>query len=153
LGLDMDKRHAAQLADIGMKIKKAITDNFNIRHPLEPDLGFLYGTVITGAPYDFRHHSRNVCIFADGQIDRSATGTGISARAAIHVLRGELHVGDTITIESILGTTMDVSVAEITRFDEYQAVIPEIRGSAFYTGTHEFWIDPSDPLGNGFILS
>ena len=63
---------------------------FPIKHPFEEDLSFLYGTIFTGPSLDPAHHSRNVCIFADGELDRSATGSGVSARAALHHAKSEL---------------------------------------------------------------
>jgi len=104
------------------------------------------------SPKDSRNHSRNVCIFAEGEVDRSPTGTGVSARAAIHYARGEISIGESITIESIIGSTFSVKVDEITTFGKYEAVIPEIRGTAFLTGKNSFWINPKDPLKDGFIL-
>jgi trans-L-3-hydroxyproline dehydratase len=97
-------------------------------------------------------HSRNVCVFAEGEVDRSPTGTGVSGRVAIHHARGELAVGETITIESILGTTFTGRVAETTTLGGLPAVIPEVSGTAHITGRHEFVLDPDDPLREGFIL-
>ena len=91
--------------------------NFSITHPFEPDLSFLYGTIFTGPPRDPSHHSRNVCIFADGELDRSATGSGVSARAALHFAKGELGLNERITIESILGSTMSVKVVKLRNLD------------------------------------
>src|SRR6185503_5785846 len=113
---------------------------------------FLYGTIFTGRPHDGGHHSRNVCVFADGEVDRSATGSGVSARAALAHARGELRGKDAFTIESILGTTMTVSVAGTTKFGEFNAVIPEVMGTASITGRQEFFFDPEDPLARGFIF-
>jgi trans-L-3-hydroxyproline dehydratase len=93
-----------------------------------------------------------VCIFAEGEVDRSPTGTGVSARAAIHHARGEISVGESMVIESILGTRFRVSVKEATTFGPYAAVIPEVEGRAYITGRHTFTIDPVDPLRQGFIL-
>jgi trans-L-3-hydroxyproline dehydratase len=90
-------------------------------------------------------------VFADGEVDRSATGSGVSGRAAIHHARGELAVGEAITIESMLGTCMDVSVVRETTFGSHRAVVPEVTGQAWITGTSEFWFDPGDPLAKGFI--
>ena len=53
-------------------ITKAVNIALQVRHPLEEDLGFLYGTIFTGPPEDQVHHSRNVCIFANAEVDRSA---------------------------------------------------------------------------------
>jgi hypothetical protein len=69
-------------------------------HPKHADLSFLYGTIFVGKAKDPIHHNRNVCIFAEGEVDRSPAGTGVSGRAAIHVARGELDMGQTISIEA-----------------------------------------------------
>ncbi len=152
LGLSLIPSEAAMLVDLGRRIKKAVMDNFRIEHPFEPDLSFLYGVIFTGRPVEPAHHSRNVCIFADGELDRSATGSGVSARAALHHAKGELKAGERITIESILGTTMDVSVKKVTSFGPHAAVIPEVSGRAYFTGKNTFYFDPDDPLKEGFLV-
>jgi proline racemase len=152
LGLKLEAGDYHRLIDFGRRIKRAVIERYSIRHPFEDDLSFLYGTIFTGPPKDPAHHSRNVCIFADGEVDRSATGSGVSARAALHHAKGELREGETITIESILGTTMTVKVAETTTYGPYPAVVPEVSGRAFFTGTNEFWFDPEDDLKGGFIF-
>ena len=152
VGLDCTEEYHNALVDVGKKIKQAVMDKVSMAHPTEPDMNFLYGTIFTGSAKDPNHHSRNVCIFADGQVDRSPTGTGVSARAAIHYVRGEIDVGDSITIESIIGSTFRVKVAESSSFGPYDAVIPEVIGNAHITGKNTFWIDPDDPLKGGFIL-
>jgi trans-L-3-hydroxyproline dehydratase len=148
----MIPENASRFIEFGKKIKTAVSEQFEIRHPFENDLGFLYGTIFTGPPEDPGHHSRNVCIFADGELDRSATGSGVSARAALHHARGELKVGERITIESILGTTMDVEITETTSFGPYHAVIPKVYGNAYFTGKSEFWFEEEDPLNEGFLI-
>ena len=152
LQLALDRRHANDLIGMGSLVKQVVSENHEIRHPFEQDLGFLYGTIFTGKAQDPGHHSRNVCIFAAGELDRSATGSGVSARAAIHYDRGELEPGQWITIEGILGTTMQVRVAEVTTYGPYHAVVPEVSGTAHFTGRSEFWFDPNDPLKRGFII-
>jgi len=152
LGIGLTHRDYNQLIDWGRRIKNAVMENFPIRHPFEDDLSFLYGTIFTGAPRNPSHHSRNVCIFAEGEVDRSATGSGVSARAALHHAQGELQPGECITIESILDTTMDVRVVETTSYGPHAAVIPEVTGTAWITGCNEFWFDPTDPLKAGFVF-
>jgi trans-L-3-hydroxyproline dehydratase len=96
--------------------------------------------------------SRNVCVFADGEVDRSPTGTGVSGRAAVLHARGELGAGETITIESLIGTSFDVRVADTTTVGDVPAIIPEVSGAAHITGCHEFFVDPEDPLREGVLL-
>ncbi|MEN8122126.1 MAG: proline racemase family protein [Bacteroidota bacterium] len=152
LGLKLDESNYYRLIEYGKKIKKAVMQNFEIKHPFEEDLSFLYGTIFTGKAQNPENHSRNVCIFADGEVDRSATGSGVSARAALHHAKGELPINEKITIESILGTTMDVEIKETSTFGQFNAVIPEVTGQAWFTGKNEFWFDSGDPLRNGFIF-
>jgi len=152
LGLELDRTHYYELIDKGRRIKHAVMEQFEISHPYEEDLGFLYGTIFTGKAINPANHSRNVCIFADGEVDRSATGTGVSARAALHHARGELKTGENIRVESILGTTMDVEVKETVDYGPYRAVVPEVSGTAYFTGRNEIWFDPADPLKEGFIF-
>ena len=127
-------------------------NQFPIKHPFEEDLSFLYGTIFTAPAHNPVHHSRNACIFAEGELDRSATGSGVSARAALHFAKGELGLNERVTIESILGSTMSVEVVDLTRFGPYDAVIPEVSGTASITGRNEFYFDPEDPFQKGFIF-
>jgi len=152
LGLRLVPEEFRTLIDVGMRIKRAVMESLPIRHPFEEDLSFLYGTIVVGPPHDPGHHSRNVCIFAEGQVDRCPTGTGVSARAALHYVRGELSVGEPFVVESILGTCFTGRIVETTSFGPYDAVIPEVTGSAHICGRSEHFIDPEDPLRHGFIL-
>lgn len=152
VGLEIIPQNLNRFVDYGRRIKGAVMSQSPIIHPSEPDLSFLYGTIFTGPPLDAAHHSRNVCIFADGEVDRSPTGSGVSARAALHFARGELSLNERVTIESILGSTMDVAVVEVMKFGPYDAVIPEVSGTASIIGRNEFYFDPEDPFRTGFIL-
>jgi proline racemase len=151
-GLSFTPKDYNQLIDHGRRIKQSVMTHFPIKHPFEADLVFLYGTIFTGPALESGHHSRNVCIFADGELDRSATGTGVSARAALPYAKGQLSLNEKITIESILGSTMTVRAVEVTRFGPYEAVIPEVSGTASITGRNEFYFDPDDPFREGFIF-
>lgn len=153
VGLTLVPAQASRLIDYGRKIKHAVMSQVQIKHPFEEDLSFLYGTIFTGPPLDTTHHSRNVCIFADGELDRSPTGSGVSARAALHFAKGDLKLDERITIESIAGSTMSVRVVEVTRFGPYDAVTSEVSGTASFIGRHEFCFDPQDPFRNGFLLT
>jgi trans-L-3-hydroxyproline dehydratase len=151
-GFRLDADEYPRLIDLGRRIKKAVASAFPIEHPFEPELSFLYGTIFVGPPHDPAHHSRNVCVFADGEVDRSATGSGVSARAALHHARGELAPGAAITIESLIGSTMTVEVADTAKFGPHDAVIPRVSGTSALIGRSEFFLDPDDPIGRGFFL-
>jgi trans-L-3-hydroxyproline dehydratase len=152
IGLTCTPQNFPALVQKGMAIKRAIMETRDIPHPFEADLSFLYGTIFIGPPESKAAHSRNVCIFADGEVDRSPTGTGVSGRLAIHHARQEVELNQSVTIESIIGTRFSGKIVQETTFGPYSAVIPQVEGNAFITGRHEFLIDPNDPLKEGFIL-
>jgi proline racemase len=151
-GLRLVPEEAGRLCDVGRRIKDAIQSSTPPEHPDAPDLGFVYGTIFVGAAHEAVNHSRNVCVFADGEIDRSPTGTGVSGRLALHDSRGEIDVGEEITIESILGTSFRGRIQGRARVGKAPAIIVEVAGTARITGRHEFFIDPTDPLADGFLL-
>ena len=96
--------------------------------------------------------TKNVCVFANGEVDRSPTGSGVSGRAAIHFKRNELDLHESIEIESILGTSFDVEVDSVVKYGEIDAIIPKVSGNANITGEHTFLIDENDELKYGFFL-
>jgi trans-L-3-hydroxyproline dehydratase len=152
VGVGLEEKDFRTLIDLGMRIKHAVMEAVPIKHPFEEDLSFLYGTIFVGKAKEAGHHSRNVCIFAEGEVDRSPTGTGVSARLALHYAKGEIDIAQSITIESIIGTTFTGKVVETVPYGPYTAVIPEVSGSASIVGLCEWLIDPQDPLRHGFIL-
>ncbi|NNL21719.1 MAG: proline racemase, partial [Ignavibacteriaceae bacterium] len=152
LGIEMNEKNYSQLVSKGMAIKNSIIRSYPVKHPFEEDLSFLYGTIFYGEPHSEDADSRNVCIFAEGEVDRSPTGTGVSARMALQFAKSEIKLNEQMIIESIIGTKFTGSVNQTTKYGDYDAVIPKIEGNAYITGKHEFIIDPEDPLKEGFIL-
>ncbi len=152
VGLTCAPEEFSQLIEVGMHIKRAVMADRAILHPFEEDLSFLYGTIFIAPPLSEGADSRNVCIFAEGEVDRSPTGTGVSVLMALHYARGEVEIGDPLVIESIIGSRFTGRVTEETTFGPHKAIVPEVEGTAHTTGAHTFFIDPSDPLRDGFIL-
>ena len=150
---DLSKDSYQPLIRQGMAIKKAVMQqNHKILHPFEKDLSFLYGTIFTGRPHDDFNDSRNVCVFADGEVDRCPTGSGVSGRMAIHKMRNQIELGESMRIESITDAVFTGSVLKEVDFGPFRAVIPEVEGTAHITGMHTFVIDPTDPMKHGFLL-
>ncbi|MEM1096681.1 MAG: proline racemase family protein [Bacteroidota bacterium] len=152
LGLTGRPSEVERLIDLGRRIKHAVMAQRTIPHPTDPELGFLYGTIFTMPPLTPHADSRNVCIFAEGEVDRSPTGTGVSGRVAIEHARGTLALGETLTVESIVGSVFAVRPVEAATCGGFAAVVPEVEGTAHLTGRHSFWIDPADPFREGFLL-
>ncbi|GIU92018.1 MAG: proline racemase [Acidimicrobiia bacterium] len=149
-GIDLSR--VDTLIPAGRAIKRAVSMQRRIDHPTDPDLGFLYGVVFVGPPRDRSHHSRHVCVFADGEVDRSPTGTAVSGRLAILYTRGSLGLGEAISVESITGSVFDGRIVDVATVGNEPAVVPEVAGAAHLVGRAELWVDPSDPLGTGFLL-
>jgi trans-L-3-hydroxyproline dehydratase len=161
LGLTLTPEHQGKLIEYGKEIKDAIIQKISVKHPFEADLSFLYGVIfVQEYPSDnFEKntvHSRNVCIFADGELDRSPTGSGVSGRIALHVAKSEVPLKQNIVIESILGSQFQVeainNVSYGTSEQSYKAVIAQVTGDAFVCGKAQWLIHKNDPLKHGFLL-
>lgn len=152
LNLGLVSHNSSDLISLGRIIKQKIVEKEPIIHPFEKEMSFLYGTIFVGRAHTKTSHSRNVCIFADGEVDRSPTGTGVSARLALHFYRKEIGINETIEIESIIGSKFKGSVIGTAKYDRFDSVIPLVEGKAHITGKHEFYIDPEDILKDGFFI-
>jgi trans-L-3-hydroxyproline dehydratase len=153
LGLDLATSPAGRLVEAAMSVKQAAADQIPLTHPDDSDLAFLYGTILTddvnptsGKP------TANVCVFADGQVDRSPTGSGVTARMALMHRRGQVATGASRVFRSITGAEFDGRVIATTQAGPHPAVTVEVAGRAFYAGEARFWREPDDPLGGGFLL-
>ncbi len=161
LGLTLAPAHQEKLIDYGRKIKNAIINTMAIEHPFEHDLSFLYGVIFIEENVGYNSatnniHSRNVCIFADGELDRSPTGSGVCGRIALHLAKGEVALQQSINIESILGSQFNVKAIERINYgaqeQSYKAVIAQVTGEAFVCGKGQWLINQDDPLKHGFLL-
>ncbi len=152
VGLPIEGSRLGDLRRIGMEIKRAVEAACTVVHPIEPGLTGIYGTIFTGPGRDASADLRNVTIFADAEVDRSPCGTGTSAVVAVLDAMGLLPADRPFVHESIIGTFFQARVASRTTVAEFEAVVPEIEGSAWITGEHRFLIDDTDPLKNGFRL-
>ena len=165
LGLTLTPEHQGKLIDYGKRIKNAVIKKTSVKHPFEADLSFLYGVIFvqksaqenannTSSKGDV--HSRNVCVFADGELDRSPTGSGVSGRIALHVAKSEVPLKQSIIIESILGSQFNVQAIEKLNYgtneQNYDAVIAQVTGNAFVSGKAQWLINQNDPLKHGFLL-
>jgi len=151
-GLELVPEEAGRLIRLGQQIKKTIGQQHIIHHPAgDEDLDFLYGTIFV-RQQEKPNHSRNACVFAAGELDRSPTGTGVSGRAAIHYALGELELDEELEIDSFIGTRFKVRCVAEAEVGGLPAVIPEVTGSAHICGEHCFILDESDPLHEGFLV-
>jgi trans-L-3-hydroxyproline dehydratase len=153
IGLDLRASPMRQIVDAGEEIALAAAKAVPIEHPDEPDLAFLYGTILTDGRDGVATPSRNVCIFAGRQIDRSPTGSGVSARMALQVARRQARPGEQRSFESCTGAVFTgAAVREAPPVGRRKAVIVEVGGIAHVIGEGRFRFDEDDPLREGFTL-
>ena len=120
-------------------------------HPDHGDLADLYGSILTDGVEDTRT-SANICVFADSQVDRSPTGSGVTARMALRYARGQVEMGEERTFVSVVGSTMTGKVVAEQTVGNRPAVVVEVGGMAYYTGSASFVVEPDDPFGTGFLV-
>jgi proline racemase len=152
LGVTIDPAEVNRLIAAGMDVKRAVLRETAVEHPLDPALHGLYGTIITSEPSGDHADSRNIVIFADGEVDRSPCGTGTSARLAAMYADGQMGIDELFRHESVTGSVFTGRVLSETQFGGYPAVVTEIAGRGFITGFNQFVVQPDDPFGTGFLL-
>lgn len=153
-GLQVRPEQTDQLVKIGMEIKNKMMGEHTFKHPQQPGIDWLYGTILT-SPVSREGNmlvSSNVCIFADGQVDRSPTGTGTGGRTALLVRKGVMTGDDVLVNKSVIGTVMESRVVSSCKVGEYDAVITEVSGTAHIMGFNNIVLDPEDPLPEGFRI-
>ncbi|HKP17572.1 MAG TPA: proline racemase family protein [Gaiellaceae bacterium] len=137
-----------RLIELGRRIKADLEREHEVVHPREPELRDVYGAIFWQEEGEAPLAQRNVTVFADGEVDRSPCGSGTSARLALLYDEGRLALGDQLRHRSIVGSEFNGRVVEETP----GGVVTEIEGRAHPTGRHEFVLDPTDELGEGFLL-
>ncbi|MFA5537262.1 MAG: proline racemase family protein [Bacillota bacterium] len=144
-----------ELVRLGMEIKYKVMDRMEVRHPLEPELCGIYGTIITDPVVREGKQliSKNVTIFADGQIDRSPTGTGTSARIPLLMSKGIMDESLELINYSVIDTVFYGRIEKTVQIGPFPGVIPIISGNAQIMGFNRLVLEPEDPLPEGFRIT
>ena len=156
LGLDVSRASLATLISLQRELRPALDAGLPVVHPDEPELRGIYGIVFwQDEPSEpgVALVQRNVAVFADGEVDRSPCGSGTSARLALLEADGRLARGEALRHRSIVDSVFEASaVGDGPLVGGRPSVVTEVEGSAYATGRHRFVLDPTDPLGTGFLL-
>ncbi|WP_029620090.1 trans-3-hydroxy-L-proline dehydratase [Pseudorhizobium marinum] len=155
LGFALTPDEARELAETGIRITKAANEQIGFSHPLNPDWDHISFCQLT-LPVETKDgalHGRNTVVIQPAKLDRSPTGTGCSARMAILHARGQIAVGQRFVGHSIIGSTFDCSILSETSIAGRPAIVPQISGRAWITGTHQYMLDPADPWPDGYRLA
>jgi len=153
LGFAIEREEARDLSLVGERIRAAAHEQLTCTHPENPEIAGVSIVQIAAPWQGVGKVTKNAVVVAPGRLDRSATGTGLSARLAVLHARGLMKVGDSMTHASAIGSTFDGRIVEETRVGDRDAIVPAIRGSAWITGIWQVLVDPTDPYPEGYLLS
>ena len=153
LGFALEPGEARELSRVGELIRLAAREQLPCAHPENPEIAGVSIVEIAEPWRGVGAVSKNAVVVAPGRLDRSATGTGLSARMAALHARGLMAAGDRMTHASVIGSTFDGRIVSETQVGGRPAIVPAIRGSAWITGVTQVFVDPDDPFPEGYLLS
>ncbi|KAB0681491.1 trans-3-hydroxy-L-proline dehydratase [Aureimonas leprariae] len=156
LGFAIRPDEARELAETGVRITAAANEQLGFRHPENEGwdhISFCQFTAPVERAADGTLAGLNTVAIRPGKLDRSPTGTGCSARMAVLRARGELGLGETFVGRSITGSEFRCRILGETTVAGRPAVLPEISGRAWITGTSQLMLDPDDPWPAGYRIA
>jgi len=155
LGFEIEPGEARDICVAGTRVTAAANEQLGFRHPGNPGISELSFCQFTKPVYEERGTKvgKNTVVIRPGKVDRSPTGTGLSARLAVMHARGEVGVGDTLLARSIIDSEFTGRVEEVVSVGGRPAIRPSISGRAWITGRHQLRLDPDDPFPRGYRLS
>ncbi len=156
LGFELVPSEAAELVRFGMLLRSAANEQLEFIHPHLPEwkhhsFAYLTGELERNDVGELT--STNVCVINPGKLDRSPTGTGVSALMAVMHSKGLMSVGDSFIGRSIIGSEFTGRIVSQTRMGDIPAIIPTISGQAYIYGTSQFYVDPHDPWPLGYRVA
>jgi trans-L-3-hydroxyproline dehydratase len=155
LGFALNEDEAHDIAKLGVKITNAANAQLGFQHPENPDWQHISFCLFAGPLVEGPHGFQTGAAVAiqPGKVDRSPTGTALSARMAVLHARGVMKQGDRLTARSLIGSTFSGKILGDTVIGDRPAIRPEISGRGWITGIHQHMLDPSDPWPGGYRLS
>lgn len=146
---------AKQIAQLGVKITNAANEQLGFTHPENPDWKHISFCAFCGplSKTEKGLRGKSAVAIQPGKVDRSPTGTAVSARMALMVAKGQMSIGQEFEAISIIGSTFTGKAIEAVQLGEHSAIIPQISGRGWITGIHQHMLDPSDPWPEGYKLS
>lgn len=152
--IEIIEENSDELVRLGVLIENEVNKIMEFNHPTS-GVNWLYGSILYTKPEKQNGFldTRNICIFAEGQIDRSPTGTGTGGRVALHYAKGEMNKDDILLNRSVINTEMKGKYVKDVKVGEFDAVVTEVSGTAHICGFNQLVLDPEDPLPEGFRVS
>lgn len=155
LGVDLVPESGRQLARLGALLTATANEQLEFTHPTTDWRHFSF-CQIAGPLQQSSESSytmRNTVVIDPGKLDRSPTGTGVSARLALLHAQGKMRTGDTLHMRSIINSEFVGQIESETTIADTPAIVPLITGSAWRTGTYVYELDPTDPWPLGYRVT
>jgi proline racemase len=155
LGFEITEDEAREIARLGVAITNAANDQLGFSHPENPDWNHISFCAFCGPVEETTTGlcGKSAVAIQPGKVDRSPTGTAVSARMALMVAKGQMKTGQTFEAQSIIGSQFTGRIVGTTRVGDREAIVPEISGRGWITGVHQHMLDPDDPWPRGYRLS
>lgn len=156
MGLRLDASEAHDIARMGVRITNAANAAMQFSHPTLPDWRHFSFCLFAGPVTrddDGGLRAGAAVAIQPGKVDRSPTGTALSARMALLHARGQMGQADRLTTVSLIGSTFTGRILGTTDLAGTPAILPEISGRGWITGIHQHMLDPSDPWPQGYRLT
>lgn len=152
LGLDLRNTSLSELKARAVDITESIRGAHAITHPTDDELAYLYGTIFTDraevSKSGVNHH---LCFFGQGQLDRSPTGSGVTARLALAYANGEVGMGDSARFAGISGEVFEGEISRPGNAGNYRGIHTLVSGQAWYTARAELILEAGDPIADGYL--
>lgn len=152
-GISLDVDNTSELASLGMKIRDIANEQIKVEHPENKEINTIDLTLFVASSKNEGVNTKNVAVFGEAQVARSACGTGLSAQMATQFGKGKLKIGESYNTESIIETVFKGVLLEEKEGKDYPFVVPKISGNANVISKNEFILDPRDQLVEGFLLN
>jgi len=155
LGFQIIEPEAKKLAELGMEITRQANKQIGFNHPTNKDWNHISFCLFAGkiTRNGSNLFAKSAVAIQPGKIDRSPTGTAVSARMALLHAQGLMKIGDKLNCTSIIGSFFKGEIIKETKIGPVDSITPQITGRAWITGTHKYTLHPSDPWPTGYRLS
>ncbi|WP_416369976.1 trans-3-hydroxy-L-proline dehydratase [Tritonibacter mobilis] len=155
LGFEITEVEAKDIANLGVRITNAANEQLGFCHPENPEWDHISFCAFCGPLRETEtgFTSKSAVAIQPGKVDRSPTGTAVSARMALMSARGQMTAGQSFEAVSIIGSSFTGQILDVTQVGTKPAIIPEISGRGWVTGIHQHMLDPEDPWPEGYRLS
>ncbi len=151
-GLEFGSSPARDFVNAATALSEYVKQAVPLSHPDHDDLAFLYGSILTDDGDGRSKPTCNVCVFADAQVDRSPTGSGVTARLAAMHTKGLVGIGEKRIFESIAGSLFEGKASATVSAGGLPAIIANVSGRAHYSGECQFIVEADDPMAGGFLV-